>query len=235
MDFAGLTPVDEPDPRLERAEQARAMPIPVYGLVPQSAIEDWDALSVETASTGGFVDEISVAVSYTLWRHPESPDDPRNLADLDEPTLAAIESEPPWPRPEWILEHLDRMRRPMLWECVRTSWQRERRPWFEVDEVLVAHAAYVLANRFRQQLGLAGGAGHPAAYPLISTRAVEHDVEVEIDGGVLPGVRLDTDPFVVGYGAELPGGGLLTAVLPRDELDYLRPAFARRPHTAPAN
>lgn len=42
------------------------------------------------------------------------------------------------------------------------------------------------------------------------------------------GVEIGTDPFVYGVGASLGQGGVVTAVLPRDELDYIRVEFAKR-------
>jgi hypothetical protein len=41
-------------------------------------------------------------------------------------------------------------------------------------------------------------------------------------------VEVDTDPFVYGIGAELAGGGVVTAVLPRAELEHLQIEFSRR-------
>jgi len=40
-----------------------------------------------------------------------------------------------------------------------------------------------------------------------------------------PGAEIDTDPFVYCVGAELPTGAILTAVLPRDDLAYIRLEF----------
>ncbi|WP_417564461.1 hypothetical protein [Microbacterium sp.] len=42
---------------------------------------------------------------------------------------------------------------------------------------------------------------------------------------MLNGIRIDTDPFVVGLGARLPSGGILTVVVPRDDLAYLTLEF----------
>src|SRR5262249_7606316 len=114
--FAGILGEDAPDPRLEWIEQARQMPVPIIGLVPQRHREDWGAIGVGTGTRNGVLDMCEVSVGYTLWRNPDDHDDPVNLASLDFPD----ESEPPWPRPQWLIEQVRRMRYPMLWECVRT-------------------------------------------------------------------------------------------------------------------
>lgn len=111
---------------------ARRMPVPVYGLVAQRHLEDWDAFGVNTSTHDDVLDSCDVSISYTLWRNPEYIDDPVNLA-----APAAPDGEPgTWfdeavgrrhraalrERPDWLLERLRRMRYPMLWECVTTHW-----------------------------------------------------------------------------------------------------------------
>jgi hypothetical protein len=59
--------------------------------------------------------------------------------------------------------------------------------------------------------------------------APDREVTVWIDGLEVQGVAIDTDPLAYGIGASLGQGGVLTAVLPRDALDYLRIEFAKRP------
>jgi hypothetical protein len=44
----------------------------------------------------------------------------------------------------------------------------------------------------------------------------------------VPGVEIDTDPFGYGVGAELSGGGILTAVFPLAELRHIRVQFTAR-------
>jgi hypothetical protein len=122
--FAGIVGEDAPDPRLQWKEQARQMPVPVLGFVDQPHLEDWGAIGVSSGTRKGVLDSCEVSVSYTLWRHPDDRGDPANLDDLDERQRRALEVDPAWPRPSWLLEQLRRMRYPMLWECVRTRWCR---------------------------------------------------------------------------------------------------------------
>jgi hypothetical protein len=210
--FAGILGEDAPDPRLEWLEQARQLPVPVIGLVPQRHLEDWGAIGVGTGTRNGVLDMCEVSIGYTLWRNPDEPDDPVNLAEPDR----ALETEPPWPRPQWLVEQVRRMSYPMLWECVRTRWTREPDEFDSVPSQLAAHVNHILANRFE-------GA------PEVDERSVETGIPVVVDGSTRGGFRIDTDPHVYGVGLELDAGAVLTAVIPRDALSYVEVAFAVKP------
>jgi len=216
MRFAGIVGEDEPDPRLRWREQARQLPVPIVGLVPQPHLEDWGAIGVGTGTRNGELDSCEVSISYTLWRNPEQPDDPVNLAELDERQRRALDNEPPWPRPPWLVEQVQRMRYPMLWECVRTQWSRVPSEPGAIGAQLTGHVNNVLINRF------------PEA-PEVDERSVESGVPVLVDGDTRTGVRIDTDPNVYGVAVELDAQRSLTAVIPRDALPYLEVAFATRP------
>ena len=97
---------------------------------------------------------MTVSVTYTLWRNPIDRPDPINLADLDEQARRALEAVPPWPRPAWLVEQVERMRYPQLWEAVRTTWNRDASERSSVRSVLVDHVNYILMNQYRQELGL---------------------------------------------------------------------------------
>jgi hypothetical protein len=212
VQFAGILGEDAPDPRLEWIEQARQMPVPIIGLVPQPHLEDWGAIGVGTGTRNGVLDMCEVSVGYTLWRNPDEPDDPINLGEPN----PALESEPPWPRPQWLIEQVRRMRYPMLWECVRTRWTREPDEFDTVPSQLTAHINHILVNRFE---------GAPA----VDERSVESGISVVVDGVPRSGFRIDTDPYVYGVGVELDARALLTAAIPRDALSYVDVAFAARP------
>src|SRR5689334_25225418 len=96
--FAGVLGEDAPDPRLQWREQARQLPVPFMGLVAQPHLEDWGSIGVGTGTRNGVLESCEVSIGYTLWRNPDRPDDPVNLAELDEPRRRALEQEPPWPR-----------------------------------------------------------------------------------------------------------------------------------------
>jgi hypothetical protein len=227
MQFAGVLPEDAPDPRLEREEQLKDMPVPIVVLAPQPSVEFVD-FGVSTTSSGSGIDAMKVSMSATLWRNPVDKSDPVNLADLDEDTRRAIDEVPPWPRPAWLVESVDRMRYPMLWEAVQTTWHREETEYSTLAALLVQHTNYVLMNQFREQLGL--GVHDWSSSALTSERVVRRGVDVSIDEAIVTGSEIDTDPFVYAVGAHLASGGTLTAVVPRDHLPYLTLAFVQRPH-----
>jgi hypothetical protein len=164
-----------------------------------------------------------------LWRNPADRSDPANLADLDDDTRRSLDAVPPWPRPAWLLEAVERMRYPTLWEAVRTTWHRDPAQHPPLADLLADHTRHVLMNRFREEHGLDLHGWDSPALP--SERSVRPGVPVVVDGGEQTGAELDTDPFVYAVGAVLPSGGTLTAVVPRDDLTLLTLAFERRPRT----
>ena len=225
MHIAGVLPEDAPDPRLEREQLVKSMPIPIVEFTPQAAVESAD-FSVTAVNSESGVDEMSVSVSATLWRNPLDKSDPTNLADLDDRTLRSIEEVPPWPRPAWLIEYIERMRYPMLWEAVRTTWQREDSEYSTLDARLVHHTNDILMNQFREELGL--GLHDWNSPALTSERVIRRGVDVAIDGVIFSGAEIDTDPFVYAVGAKLPSGGTLTVVVPREHLPYLTLEFVQR-------
>lgn len=225
MEFAGVLPPDAPDPRLERAEMLKRMPIPVIELVDQASVEVTD-VSVGSSSDSLGYNRLTANVSATLWRNPEDRSDPINLAELDEQTRRAIEDVPPWPRPPWLIEQVDRMRYPQLWEAVQTTWQREGSENTTLESNLIDHARYILMNLFREELGLGIGEWESDAFP--TSRVIRHGARVTIDDAEVIGAEIDTDPFVYAVGADLPSGGTLTAVVPREHLPYIDLRFSRR-------
>jgi len=226
MRFAEVLPEDAPDPRVEQTDQVRLMPIPVVGLAPQPSLQETNA-GVGGGQDGSGYFEVSTSLSYTLWRNPSDRSDPLNLAELDEQTRAAIEEVPPWPRPQWLIEQVEQMRYPQLAEAVKTTWFRESNEHTALTVVLAQHANYILTNWYRPQRGLDGNPWDAPA-PDVTQRAVRHGITVRIDGSDVIGAEIDTDPFVYCVGAELPTGGILTAVLPRDDLAYIRLEFTTR-------
>ncbi|NUU32335.1 hypothetical protein HNO80_12115 [Arthrobacter sp. C9C5] len=227
MRMTGILPEDAPDPRAEQVERLKLMPILVMGLVSQPSLEDTDAVSLVSGEDDRGYSEMSASVSYTLWRNPADRSDPINLADLTDQARAAIDVVPPWPRPAWLVEQVERMRYPHLWEAVRTTWHRNPSPGTSLRSVLVEHVNHILRNRYQQELGLSDGSwDQPAA--AVMDRMVNDQVGVIVNGAEVPGAEVDTDPFVYGIGTELAGGGVVTAVLPRAELMLIQVQFATR-------
>lgn len=202
------------------------MPIPVIRLVRQASVEVTD-ISVMSGSDHLGYTELTASVNATLWRNPDDKSDPVNLADLDEPMRSAIDEVPPWPRPAWLIEQVERMRYPLLWEAVQTTWHREEAGYSALEECLANHVNYVLMNQFRAELGIEIDDWDSPA--LTSASATRNGVALSIDGAEVMGAEIDTDPFVYAVGAKLPSGGTLTAVLPRDHLPYIDFRFSSRP------
>lgn len=220
MWFGDVLPHDAPDPGLASEARLRELPFIALQLQPQPAITRLPIANfAESMDASGRVD-VSVAFSYTLWRYPEDRSDPRNELDLDERTRRAIEEEPPWGRPAWLIESARLMRYPMLWEAVRTAWHAA--PDVERDSLeaqLIEHANHVLRNQFREELGLPAGddGGHewrvaPAALAPSTVRA---------DGRDRAAVHIDTDPFVYAVGFRIDEHVVCTTVIPRDALPLL--------------
>lgn len=228
MQFTGVLPEDAPDPRCERELLVNSMPIPIMEFTPQPALEFAD-FSVSTTGNGSGLDEMSVSISATLWRNPADKSDPANLAELDDSTRRSLEEIPPWPRSAWLIEHVERMRYPMLMEAVQTTWQRQDSEHSTLDARLVHHANRILMNQFREELGL--GVHDWNSPALTSERVVRHSVQVPIDGVLVSGAEIDTDPFVYSIGAKLPNGGTLTTVVPREHLPQITLEFVQRSAT----
>jgi hypothetical protein len=225
----GVLPEDAPDPRLRTIEQLREMPVPILGLVPQPNIQDWGALGVGSARSGGVIDQITAVIGYTLWRNPADRSDPGNLADLDEQTQAALDMPPPWPRPRWLIDQVERMRYPMLWEAVRTTWQRDDAGPITATGELVGHVNNVLVNRYHTEWTRDPAAVEHGLKHYVDERHIERDVPVTVNGTTIPGLRIDTDPFVFGIGADLGDNTVLTTVIDREALPFLTIEFANRP------
>lgn len=225
MHFAGVLPEDAPDPRAQHAERLERMPVPVIGFAGQSAIDETD-VGVNFASDSDGYSSITASISATLWRNPDDKSDPANLAELDDSTRRAIEEVPPWPRPAWLIDRVDMMRYPSLWEAVQTHWHREESELSELGFLLNQHANYILMNQFREELGLSAHDGE--APTLLPERRVTRPTDVSIDEEMVPGIEIYTDPHVYAVGAKLPSGGTLTSVIAREHLPFVTLEFATR-------
>ncbi|PZE65667.1 hypothetical protein [Curtobacterium sp. MCBD17_021] len=224
MDFGGVLGADAPDPELEQRAAVRALGFDVAGLVAQRHLEDSGSLGVQTSESDGMLVRATVSRQYTLWRNPDDRDDPVNLAVLDDERRRSLEEVPPWPRPDWLVATVERLRYPMLWEAVQTHRTAPDPTRPTSAETLVQHVQYVLVNQYRDEHALPELTEHP--WPtLVDERSVQSGHPVLVDGVERPGLLLDTDPFVLGIAAELDDERLVTAVFPRDELPLLTVAF----------
>lgn len=227
MRLAGILAEDAPDPRNKLAEQLKLLPVPVWGFAPQPTLEDAGDVAFDSSSDDRGYSMMAASISYTLWRNPHDRSDPVNLAELDEQTRQAIDEVPPWPRPAWLVEQVQRRRYPQLWETVRTTWHREPSERAAVDRVLVGHATHILKDQYRHELGLSDNLGSQLASATRSPVATGK-TGVLINGVEVPGVEVAADPLVYGLGTSLPNGAVVTVVVPRAELSHLQLHFTTR-------
>lgn len=227
MQFAGVLPEDAPDPRLEYNERLRGLTFPILGLVPQPTVEDTrtPAFAESTGLSGRA--QIAVSFTYTLWRNPDDRADPVNLKTLDPLEEAAIGADPPWPRPTWLVEYVERLRYPQLWEAVRTCWTRTPSEHSTLAAQLVNHTNHILVNHFREELGLPPGPTHDRGWQ-VGTSSVRAAAGVEVDGEIAPAVEIDTDPFVYALGAQIRPDVVTTVVIAREYLPHVRLALQSR-------
>lgn len=213
-----------PDPRIRMHAQLRRMPVPVFGLVPQPHVEDPDMVGFGCGENDGGMYEATADITYTLWRNPDDREDPANL--VGPAKLAEVREQldlvPPG-RPAWIRDMVRRMRYPMLWNAVRTTWAREPSDRMTLAQTLVAHTDHVLRQRYDDDPWPVP----PAAAPASVTPAGS----ITVDGAPVDAVHLDIDPRVYAVGVQLAPTHLITAVLPREALPLLIVAFATRPVT----
>ena len=231
MQFAGVLPEDAPDPRVEAGERLRGLSLAPLGLVPQRTVEDNDMVGFAEGTDADGRSQLSVSISYTLWRNPDDRADPVNLAELDEQTLVAIDTEPAWPRPAWLIESVELMRYPTLWEAVRTTWNRDASEYTTATRQLVDHANHILMNQFREELGIDPREAVDAAWQ-VKESSVNSAVTLEVDGIRIPALEIDSDPFVYAIGAQLRPDVVTTVVIAREHLEHVRIALCTRRHAA---
>jgi hypothetical protein len=227
MQIAGALPEDAPDPRLEVKARLRDLHFTVMTLAPQPSAEDTGAVSISEGADAKGRSHLSVSITYTLWRNPADRADPVNLAELDEQTRASLEETPPWPRPAWLIELAEKLRYPMLWEAVRTTWNRDLSENTALPRLMVDHTNYILMNRFRDELRIPRGHISDIAWT-VKESAVDTAITLEIDGAEAPAAQIDTDPFVYAIGAQLLPHVATTVVIAREDLPHIRLALTTR-------
>ncbi|MGK9219641.1 MULTISPECIES: hypothetical protein [unclassified Microbacterium] len=221
MQYVEVSPEDIPDPRVEWRQKLREMPVPALTFVAQRHLESTMPSGYEQGQDGRGLREMRVSFTYTLIRDPDNRMAPGNLVEMDNDMRRSLEVASAHPRPDWLVEMTEQMRFPQLWEAVRTTWHRDHSEEASVAGVLVQHANHVLRNTFRVEHGLEGIAGGLPPAPDIHERAVQRPISLMVDGLELDGAFIDTDPHIYAIGAELPTGGIVTVVVPRDELPLI--------------
>ena len=220
-----VNPMDLPAPPTPD-EAARVFGLPLLTLADQPAVEE-SGIGISSATHNDDLVMSTATVSFTLWRNPENRDDPLNLAELSSETRSSLDTLPPWPLPEWILMARERMRYPAIWEAVRTTYLHlpAEAEWHTPEYALVDHVNYVVGNCFREQRVHGDFPGEVLG--AASERAIEHDVPIMVDGAQRSGMRIDTDPHVLGVGVQL-ADCILTAAIDREQLPSFRLEFVTR-------
>lgn len=197
--------------------------VPMVGLVAQPSLTELGAGTMGSSRNGGPTTLDSASISYTLWRYPHDPDDPRNLLELTEELRRSLAMTPPRPLPEWMLQRRRVAVYPTLWEAVLTT--RFRTQERETPEsILVHHTNHILRNTCRDERMVGEFPGELDS-PL-AERHIEH-VAVVVDGVQVAGMRIDTDPHVYAVGAFL-GDRIATAVISREYLPFVVVELATR-------
>lgn len=227
MEISGVVPHDAPDPAIARWAEVESMPVPVYGFAVQPALEELPAWSTSSDTDVDGLSEITASPSYTLWRFPEDKLDARNLAELDASTRATLDHIPPWPRPEWLIRGTDQRRYPMLWEAVRTTWQRPGATRRGLHHILAEHMYYININRHRSRAQMQMARDGSLEIPDSS------GVNVMVDGEEVPGIRMNFSDHLTGVGVELAEGTIVTAVASHEDLQFFKFALATRWQPAP--
>ncbi|PJJ63323.1 hypothetical protein [Compostimonas suwonensis] len=229
-------PTDIPEPPTPD-DVARAFAVPLLTLIEQDSLEEASIGTTSQTQTVTRTQErrlvmASATISYTLWRNPADRDDPANLAELSETMRASLDREPERPLPEWMHRTRERMRYPSLWEAVRTTHiiDASAVAWYTPVNALVEHVNYVVMNTFREERVRGRLPGELLGR--VTEKAVEHGIPISIDGTDVPGMRIDTDPHVLGLGADL-GDRILSVVIARDSLPFVDLALTTR--RAPAH
>jgi hypothetical protein len=188
----------------------------------QPSLTELGVGSMSSSTNGGPTTVDAVSLSFTLWRNPSDHDDPVNLADITDEMRRSLEQEPVRALPEWLLERRRLMRYPALWEAVTTTRIDGERT--TLTKELINHTNHILMNSFREERVVGSFPGE------LDSPVDENQVEYRsllVDGVATPGIHINTDPHVFGFGVFL-GDRLATAVIPRTFLDHINPALATR-------
>lgn len=197
---------------------------PLFTLTPQPSLEEWVS-SASARDRDGTILFDEASIGYTYWRNPADHDDPANLEDPDGEQRPSPVSASTGPVPEWMAEITARLPYPQLWDAVRTSVAEEHSPWQSIEFALIEHVDRILTSRAHS--GRAGGSAGDEPLGPLTDFGVEHDVPLVLDGRPVPGIRIDTDPHVLGVGARI-GDRFLTAVVDRDRLPLIDFTFVTR-------
>lgn len=194
-------------------EIAERFGAPLIAFHPQPRLDEFTA--IEGRALGRAV-HLSLSYSYT-------PIDvaPVRLRPDQEAALDRVEHSDV---PAWILDQIARLRRPVLWEAVRTSLLVPAERNNPIESRLTAHLNDVLRTSFAEP-----GRPAPTVGGRLRENAFSRGIVFPVDGEPTRGIRYDADPRVIGLGARVDGR-FVTVVLDRAVAPTLRMEFVRRPN-----
>ncbi|BDI21800.1 hypothetical protein [Herbiconiux sp. L3-i23] len=223
MHFAGIIPEDMPPPATAD-EVSRRFGMDLFTFVDQPALEETSVSAAWTSSGAGGDHLDHASLTYMLLRNPDDREDPVNRSTLPQEDRDIIEAPPEFPLPQWFLDARRIMLYRSLWEAVRTAPRGSQ----SVKDALLDHIWYALVNRFREERVVGEMPGEVSGMPTVAGLV---ETSVLVDGVELRGVHHDFDPHVYAIAVEV-GDRLLTVVVPREELPYLRLEFVTRAVTS---
>jgi hypothetical protein len=213
MDFAeNVSLHDLPRPGTA-SEIAATFGRPVHTFVEQARL---DLTQPSTIARDDVLD--TVALNYVFVADPSDPEAPSNLvenvAEIDGHLADALAAG----QPEWFVAGLRAFRYPMLWEAVVTTVapdDPERSGARDsAAEHLARHVNHVLINTAEGRSTRPDGA-MPVLDAPVTARHAQPGAVLVVDGVEHDAVLIDTDPDLVGWGAEVDGS-IVLVVLPRD-------------------
>ncbi|KQS22900.1 hypothetical protein [Frigoribacterium sp. Leaf186] len=215
MDFAESADLHAlPRPRTA-VEVAATFGRPVFTFV------DQPRLGLTQPSTIAHDDVLhAVALNYVFVADPSEPDAPSNLvegvAEIDAHLANALAAG----QPDWFVAGLRAFRHPLLWEAVvTTTAPADPEPPavpVTVADHLARHVNHVLINTAEGRSRRPDGAV-PVLDAPVTARHAQPGAVLVVDDVERDAVLIDTDPDVVGWGAEVDGS-IVLVVLPRDRV-----------------
>ena len=165
----------------------------------------------------------TVALNYVFVADPSDPDAASNLvegvAEIDAHVANALAAG----RPDWFVAGLRAFRHPLLWEAVVTMVApADPAPPAvpaTVADHLARHVDHVLVNTAEGRSTRSDGAA-PVLDAPVAARHAQPGAVLVIDDVERDAVLIDTDPDVVGWGAEVDGS-IVLVVVPRDRVPLL--------------
>lgn len=185
---------------------------PLITFIPQPRLDEFAA---SEGRARGHAVHLSLSYSYF-----SDPAERIRLRPDQEAAISAVENSAV---PAWIREQIERLRRPVLWEAVRTSLAVPSERNTPIESRLAAHLNDVLRTSFAD-----ASRALPSVGRRLSEKTLTRGVVFSVDGEPTRGIRCDAHPRVIGLGARVDGR-YVTVVIDRSIAPTLRMEFMRRP------